>query len=228
VELGTVSIAISAHDPTTHDFVPRAFLGMARAFRQKVDTDVSAGTDRIIKSITSPLRRRLQGNASPVFRHDLLIDTERRWQTELPTFGRIMLQTELTKSSLFIREARLSPGDIRFESWLDGQKEQDCGLQQLTVIARTGFCSIEATMLASISIHALSRFYQRSFDNSDVALRTALREIARNHAAVLTSPAPGGKFSIAAGDGRRLGSVQASNIEGKVIRILCVRSFVGQ
>jgi hypothetical protein len=63
---------IQTRAAATHDFVPRAFLGMARAFRQKVDIDVSAGTDRIIKSITAPLRRRLQGNGSPVFRQDQL------------------------------------------------------------------------------------------------------------------------------------------------------------
>lgn len=75
------------------------------------------------------------------------------------------------------------------------------------------------------SINAASTIPTRRFDNSDAALRSALREIVHHHAAVLAGP--GGKFAIGAGDGRWLGSRQATKIEGKVIQILCIRSFIG-
>jgi hypothetical protein len=209
------------------DFVPREFLGMARAFRSRVDTGVSTETQKIITSIIDPLRKRLRSKGgSPVFRPTSLIDAERRWQTELPAFARLSLQIERTKSGLSIIETRLSSGDVRFAGWVEGSKELDIGIQQIRVIARTGFFSIEATMLASVSIHSRARFYQRSFKNSDSALRNALREIVRNHAAAMASPPPG-KFSIAAGDGRWLGSAETTRIDGKAIKLLCVRSFVG-
>lgn len=167
----------------------------------------------------------MRRNGSLAFRPASLVEAARRWQNELPAIARLSLSAKYTKSELHIVESRCSAGDVHFNSWFAGQKEPDIGVQQLTVIARTGYFEISATMLASVSLHSLARFYQRSFDNSDAALRSALREIVHHHAAVLAGP--GGKFAIGAGDGRWLGSRQATKIEGKVIQILCIRSFIG-
>lgn len=101
--------AIQTLPAATRDFIPRAFLGMARAFRQRVDNGISTDTDRIITSIISPLRKRLSGNASPVFRSDLLIDTERRWRTELRAFSRVMLQIERWEKALASVAVRTAP-----------------------------------------------------------------------------------------------------------------------
>ena len=203
--------------------IPREFVGRGRQFRAKIDAEDSK-VQPVITSILSPLRQRLQRGGSPAFRPDTLITASRRYERELPAFGRLSLSIERTRSELVIVESRCSAGRFHHKSWFEGAMEPDILISQIKVIARTGHFEISAKPLASVALHTLSRWFQRNFDTSESTLRADLREIVRHHADIVR---PGkGRFFIAAGDGHWRGSVESTLISSKTLKLLCVRSFV--
>jgi hypothetical protein len=80
-------------------------------------------------------------------------------------------------------------------------------------------------MQASVALHALARWYQRSFDASLDALRADLLAIARAHDAILAGPWDRG-FAVPTGAGRWVGEIVRVDGKGGPQTVSSVRSFL--
>jgi len=204
---------------------PAEYVGKARVFRASIDAeDASIGC--LLFDIIEPLRARLRTKKRN-HRQDRLMAVAYRWRTEMPTFGRLDLQIDLaTKGELRLIEWRASAGQWKFDSWgADARREPDISLVEITVEAAPGKFRCVPRLCASISLHALSRRFQRCSDQSHETFRADLLTIAKAHGAILASPAL--NFRIATPRGEWVGeTVEATTPQFGTQLTLSVRSFL--
>lgn len=195
--------------------VPFEFLGRARAFRSRVGAeDHSVG--RAVMRIMAPLQARRR--RSKTYRPDDLIDADRQYRM-LPDAGRLSLSVERTKTGLRIEELRCASGKIRFAEWQNGATDPDVGIMRITLEAVSwGPAFVAGDLVASLSLHALGRRYQRGFDTSDVTVLAELKTLALCHGDIVETP---GEFAIAGDGGTWVGEVGLRD----GMRVLAVRSF---
>ena len=184
---------------TTSAPVGAEFTGRARQFRAAIDGE-DARIPGIVAAIMRPLKARFE-RGKRTHREARLIDAARAWRRQIPTQGRLDLAVERDKTVLKIREWRVSAGTFRFCAWPDKGREPDIGIVSLTLDVGPGLLVSATQELASISLHALGRWHQRSFNVGDDALRCDLLAIAREHAGILAGE--WSDFRIAAAQGTR-------------------------
>jgi hypothetical protein len=200
--------------------VPPEFLGRARAFRARIGAD-DAAVGMAINRITAPLLARRRRKAT--FRPETLIDAERQFQFQVPAGARLTLKVERDRHGLRIEEFRVAAGEFRFCSWEDDAADADPGVVRV-VLEATGWGAVGATanIVASVSLHALARRYQRGFDTSDAAILAELRELAMRHAAIVEAQ---GDFSMAFDGGSWVGEVARTEVAQVSCPVLAVRTF---
>lgn len=181
---------------------------------------------RVVDDITRSLRARLERD-KPTFRDAQLIDIARQWKTAIPTFGRITLDVERGKGTLRIREQRVCSGRFRFCRWGEDTKgEPDIGLTTVELLVCPRHAEVPPTVpMASIGLHAVGRFFQRSFETTSDALSADLTEIVRRHKAILDGPWTQG-FAVETVNGRWLGEIALTEVAGQSLPMLSVRTFV--
>jgi hypothetical protein len=195
--------------------VPFEFVGRARAFRARVGAE-DDGVGRAVMRIMAPLaRRRLK---SRIFRPGDLIDAERQFRN-LPSTGRLALQVGRDKHGLKIQELRCASGKIRFAEWANDASDPDIGIMRIALEATSwGPAFVAGDLIASLSLHALGRRFQRGFDTSDAAILSELRAMALCHADIVETP---GDFAIGGSGGNWVGTL--GQRDG--MRVLAIRSF---
>jgi hypothetical protein len=155
---------------------------------------------------------------SKTFRPADLIDAERQFRA-LPSAGRLPLKIERDKHGLKIQELRCAAGKIRFAEWANDASDPDIGIMRIELTAVSwGPAFVAGDLIASLSLHALARRYQRGFDTSDAAILSELRAMAMCHADIVETL---GDFAIAGDGGCWVGEVGLRD----GMPVMAIRSF---
>jgi hypothetical protein len=77
-------------------------------------------------------------------------------------------------------------------------------------------------IVASVSLHALARRYQRGFNTTDAAILSELRELALRHEEIVEAM---GEFSLPGDGGSWVGSVARTQVDDMWEPTLTVRTF---
>ena len=200
------------------DQVPREFVGQAREFfRQLAADDVVAQreTRRITTSLGPVIR------AGGTLRPQQLARASIAWTEKIPVTGRLRLEIDLKKKSLHIRELRAIAAETIFDGWAENETEPGIALAARKMEVIPDHFGYDPILLAGISLHALGRWFQRSFHPTRAALLTDLQALAMG--ATDTRLGTPGEFEVAAGDGKWAGVVM-KNRDGS--HVLATRSFL--
>jgi hypothetical protein len=200
--------------------VPPEFAGQARAFRNRIlaDDDRVAPAIGAITTYARDVLRRRHTYRPEHFKH-----LERAWRLTIPNTGRLAYATECGKNTLTIADTRICSSTFHKGVW-----KNDFGEHSLTLIIysgrfTSGHIDIESVPVSAVSLHALARRFQRSFDSSDQAVLRDLSLLGVN-AKDLLNASP---FRQPAGDGAWHGeTVTVSTNEKRVQRILATRTFI--
>jgi hypothetical protein len=166
--------------------------------------------------IMAPLaRRRLK---SRIFRPGDLIDAERQFRA-LPSAGRLSLRIDRDKHGLKIEELRCAAGKIRFAEWAGDAADPDIGVMKIELQAVSwGQCFVAGDLVASLSLHALGRRFQRGFRTDDESILSEFRSMARCHPDIIQTP---GDFSIPGDGGLWVGEIGLRD----AMPVMAIRSF---
>lgn len=208
--------------------VPFEYLGRGRCFREKLAVADDRATGTMISIFTSLARR---ADRSPIPRCELLTGAERRWLREMPAFG--LLDSKIIRSgrNLQIREVRSGVGTVPV-----GQEGEDreavIAIVSVELLVAKGICQLATRTTALISLHALARWYQRSFDNGETTLWSDLRSLAAKTASILESRSTlnSQRFSCRVSSGEWVGSFseRPGEITGHPEQVLNVRTFIAK
>lgn len=101
--------------------------------------------------------------------------------------------------------------------------DPDVGIVRVVLEAKSwGYVGATANIIASISLHALARRYQRGFDTTDSAILSELRELALRHAGIVEAL---GDFAVAGDGGAWCGEVASTQVAEVVVPVLAIRTF---
>jgi hypothetical protein len=156
-----------------HERVGAEWLGKARIFRNAVAAE-GLQLDAALTDATAKIRCRV--SQRPSIRKEHLIDLRQAWNERIPHQFRLADQFEGDHKAFF-----LACHQLRGARWsADGWDEDEPGLL-ITLIAllfdRRQF-EQRAIDLTLIGMHALARFYQRTFDHDQQSLLVNLRPLA--------------------------------------------------
>ena len=206
--------------------VPFEFLGLGRRFRERI----AEADDRAVAtmlSIFSPLAQRAKRSAVP--RPELLQGAARQWRREMPPLGLLDSKIELSRRDLHIREVRVGGGTAQ-ATWNEATDEPVISILLVELHVAQGVCQLVVDTTALLTLHALGRWYQRSLDNSDAALRLDLARLAAAYGTILESGTATArrKFHWPGASGHWVGSItrRLSEATGRQEQILNVRTFL--
>lgn len=200
--------------------VPAEFAGHARVFRNRIlanDDRVGPAIGAITAYARDVLRRR------HTYRPEHFKHLERAWRLTIPDMGRLAYAAKQGRDSLTIADTRICSSTFHKAAWMS-----DFGEHSLTLIIysgrfTSGHIDIESVPLSTVSLHALARRFQRSFDSSDQAVLRDLSLISRNANDLLNTSS----FRQPAGDGAWHGeTVTVATCEKPAQRILATRTFI--
>ena len=198
--------------------VEREFLGRARLLRNALAADDKIAL-REMGRIAVPFSPLVRDGGTP--RPEMLARAASAWEALIPVSGRLRLEIEVKKKSLNIRELRVLASTASFEEWPDGETELGLMLVATSLEVAPGRFRLDPMKLSAVSLHAVGRWFERTFRNGQAELMADLRTLAlAADDARLATP---GEFEVAAGDGRWVGVVMEIQ-DG--IRILGARSFL--
>jgi hypothetical protein len=224
--------APSAHDlsgPHFRPTLPRSgasrevgaeFVGRARTFRRAMTAADDIAVP-VIDRLTARLLARHRRNPTP--RPAMLIDVTRDWHALVPAAGRVALSIEQSNKALRIVELRAQSAKFRFVDWAADAAERGVAVFAFELVTSPWQFYFDARPIASISLHALARRIQRSFDATDAGMLADMRSLAMQYDDLTRQ---GGDFAVAAGDGRWVGCVTEIEDRGSPALILAVRSFI--
>jgi hypothetical protein len=193
------------------------FRGQARAWLSRLDAeDAGFGpmATRVGQALRAPLAR------GKIATPEDLQETARQWRDELPTAGRLKLEIDISQRSLTIRELRASTAEQFIpERWTS--KEDALAIHVLYISAkRRASFEYKRQLIATVSLHALSRRMQRAFDCSDEAIRDDLIILA---GASEENYHADGRFSVRVPGGVWAGTLRIFPDDGYV---WCCRTFL--
>jgi hypothetical protein len=156
-----------------HDRVGAEWMGKARQFRNAVAAE-GLKLEPALLAATEQIRRRVA--KSPSIRKEQLIDLRRAWNYQIPHAYRLADQFE-GDHKVF----SLAMHQLRGASWsLDTWDEQEPGLLVTLIAIMFDGNTFEQRVvdLSLIGMHAVARWFQRSFDHNEQSLLTNLRPLA--------------------------------------------------
>jgi hypothetical protein len=160
------------------DRITMEFLGKARTFRARVGGEdeqrFSPARDAAYEQLRLRLRRK------PSFREPECHDLLRLWQQAGQTYGQINApRMQYEKRLVQFRSLRLLSAEGQSEAWADDEREAGLSMAmvQLSADSKTGLVQLKAQAMATFSLHAMARFYQRAFHASDDTLVSAIWSI---------------------------------------------------
>jgi hypothetical protein len=206
--------------PAKKQTVPPEFVGQARMFRNRIaanDDLVGPAVDAITTYAREILRRR------PTYRPEHLKHLERAWRLTLPTMGRLAYGVDQNRGSLEVVETRVCSSIFHKGVWDSDSNEQSLTLILYSGRFTSGRIDIESIPVSTVSLHALARRFQRSFNSADEAVLRDLSLISLNAEDLLNSS----PFRQPAGDGVWHGqTITVSTPERSANRILAIRTFI--
>jgi hypothetical protein len=197
--------------------VPREHIGQVRALRNGI-RDLAAGTAiaAISRKLQARARRRQKLTVSDA------VKFRDQWVTEVPAAGRLSFVSKISAHSLIIREVRLVASHVRLSEWPDEDREPGLSIMSIGISSVAGEFWFEHDFIASLSLHALGRRFERGGDKSLVAITADLRAIAEAPHAAL-----GADIEIPVPDGRWVGRVlSVRDALDRMVQIAAVRTFI--
>jgi hypothetical protein len=205
--------------------VPYEFVGQARLFCARIDV-ASKTASAAVMQIGTDARAIVQRR--PTWRGEHFSGFERQWRQTIPDEGRIRLEIERSKRALIISELRLARATYEDIRWSQPSPEASVCLMLCTFRLTTP-AAFESKRLAiaTVSIHAIARRYQRGFDNTDRAIQADISELATNGSQRLGSGAENQTFAIPCHSGQWVGTIETVRLSsGPDLPLLNVRSFL--
>jgi hypothetical protein len=205
-------------EPVRRTGIPAEFLGRARQFRNAVlaaDAGIAAG----LPGLLGPLQERLE--RKPGLRPAMIADFTRRWPEVIADRFCLARAASADKNALAITELRLAASHLRNSAW-DGQEwENGVSIAKLHFTTADGRLRLTATPIASVSLHALARRYQRSPRRDDAAVICDLKALARQ------PPADRVTTNTGCWHGRVVASRHEVDGEPRPLPLLAIRTFIG-
>ncbi len=196
--------------------VPSEFVGRARQFRQTVlaaDTAIAAG----LSGLLQPLQERL--SRKPTLRPARILGFVRRWPGVVPDRWCLARNASIDKNALAITEIRIAASHLRNSAWGGQEWEHGVSIARLEFSTAGGELRLTVTPVASVSLHALARRYQRSPQRDDAHLIRDLKALARQ------PPADRVTTDTGCWHGRVVASRQ--EVDGAPLPLLAIRTFIG-
>jgi hypothetical protein len=198
--------------------VPAEYLGRARQFRDSVTADGVVAAPRIVK-IVADLQRPVSRRCVPT-RDDLAL-AARSWRL-LPPGPRLTLEIHHLRHRLLVTEFRLFSTTLVLDAWQDRGLEPGILIVKLTVNCLPLTLAHNAEILATFSLHALARRFERARPNSAAAVHADLTA-----AIPALGELTGLDMEIPGTGGRWLGRpVDTFDHEKRAIRIGAFRTFL--
>jgi hypothetical protein len=156
-------------DTLTRNRVPAQYLGAARQYRRDVRAEDHA-FDAALAALIKPLSYRLQRH--PRLRWGHVLDTERRYRATIPQKFRIGdLTVHRDRAAFNVTERRVAVSWIANPKvWGEDYHELGVSLCTFTLSVRDGKLRQEWMPHASLSLHSLARWFERSRYASPEAL----------------------------------------------------------
>jgi hypothetical protein len=204
------------------DKVAFEWLGMARKFRNSIDS-TDAQVNETIEAMGAYgleiIRRRYS------FRYEQLQHIERTLRLGLPENGRLALTHVMNKrkGKLIVCDIRVVAGTFRHLDWADESFEESLSLVIIDSRFGPGTVRIKNMAIAAISLHAIARRYQRSFNHRDKSVLKDLSSLALNANKLLEND---GDFRCETGDGAWIGKRMLAEHHDVPQRILAVRTWL--
>ena len=195
----TDSLAVNRH-------LGAQYRGAARLFRARIG-DLSASAGPVMKALVAATDKEFskrRGNCP----RDFLPNLEAKWR-QLPPAGLLALDIARTRRNCTIVDTRLIPELVANPGrWGDGETEQALiVVRNIYELTRTWTRTMSVTT-ASLSLHSVARYLQRSAYTSDEALMRAISALAAAANTMLSNTAAR-QFEVQAADGLWLGEVAA-------------------
>jgi hypothetical protein len=159
---------------------------------------------------------------------DFLPDLETKWR-QLPDCGLLALDISRTRRTCTIVDTRLIPERVANPGrWGEGETEQSLiVVRNIYELTRSWTRTMSVTT-ASLSLHSIARYLQRSAYTSDEALMRAIALLAAAADTMLANTAPR-QFDVPAGDGMFLGEVATyRDVHQSVGIALHVRTWIAE
>ena len=162
-------------------YVPAEFLGRARVFVQRVQRDEKRFVEQVIKRFEAKMCTRLECHAT--LRKEVCQDWLSGWRS-FKGFGQPPSLAELkwSKRRVEFRDVRLMSTTSRSALWDVNEREAGVSIRVHRLIwegnRRGHKIRLDLRGFASFSLHALGRFFQKSFDPTDAALSAAIWSVA--------------------------------------------------
>lgn len=203
--------------------VAAEFLGLARAFRSRVATAAEASgsvMQKIGADAFSAFRLRKPG---PRLHDELLAELEQRWRA-LPAPGGVSQTVVRHRHNISLADTRVRPEVVTNAGWSDGGTEPSVCLVTSTLVVNRLRAHTTSQTLASFSLHAIARFYQRSFEDTDDALFADIAMIAAAAPTMISIP---GRFELPSRYGEAwVGTVAPfRDVHGRSAPVVNIRSF---
>ena len=138
--------------------VPREFVGRARDLQRRVDGLDAIATVQmadIVRPAQEWLRRK------PNLRAEMLAEIARRWRDEIPAEFRLSFEVKLDGRWGLITERRVGAARMWHDRW-QGEHELAIVLLEQTLIAKPKRTELFERPVATVSLHALGRYFQRT------------------------------------------------------------------
>jgi hypothetical protein len=199
--------------------VPAEFVGKARSLRDRI-AKATADFEEQANRVLYPLSPRV-GWPAPG-RGDWLKGLVTRYRA-LKSPCRIDMASRIEPDGrLVINEMRLVATRITTPEW-DGGDEPALSIEMIAI--GTHPLLIERALLADVGLHALGRRFERARPNDDGAVLLDLAPLGYRWASTVRV---GGQFTVAAARGDGFWKGVVSEVDGRALSVLLVRTFVSQ
>jgi hypothetical protein len=131
--------------------------------------------DALIDEFLARMKRLARSRRKPTWRRPEAIDALRRWRA-VGTWGQQELFAELcyARKRVTITDVRLVTVIGWQQDWTKGNTEKGVGIALIKLIADEAGVRQEMQVIINFGLHALGRYYQRSFLPTDDALLVAI------------------------------------------------------
>ncbi|MDR3530912.1 MAG: hypothetical protein P4L90_10210 [Rhodopila sp.] len=180
--------------------VPPEFVGQARDARRRLELEiVGSKVGAMMRAIAKEIRitaNRRRRHHRTAWRENFLDDIAKRWG-KLPSAGTLgtSIQHDKKCGSLMIIDDRVTASRSTRASW-DGI-ELSFSIARTVIDLADGRCRIGEMTTVMIGLHAVARWYQRSFDRSDASLMRDFALLAKAAPDLLAQAEVGVEFEVA-------------------------------
>lgn len=204
--------------------VPAQYRGLARQFRDKITASADPATAKVKAIVVAAATESRRGYAG-MRPGRALPETERKWRA-LTGPDRLDLSITSTSTTLQITDLRLVRSNITHVPQHGTVDEPALTLLREAIDIRLPSprrCHWYGLPLATVSFHAIGRFFERA-RMDDAVLLDNLRLLAEGHPTLIEQP---GEFSLMVAGGRWLGLIaNLKEPDGRLTPCIHVRTFV--